>query len=148
MKIKHITKAPFIPWKYTPTWHNLDFKVSSLYFSTWHENDLFSYNHLTFSEATQEYGLERHQFPHYKELKPKINISNNPLLPSEFTTDTDSPPDLIDVCLCHAQKTKWEKDLGLPNSNDFWIQTFKNIFSSITNTKLQQSYPHNPHCST
>ncbi len=161
-KTNKITRASLAPCRYTPIWHNPDFKLGSttIYFHTWHQNGITQIQHLflnnqfiSLNSLIQEYGVGRDQVLQYLQLKSviksKINIVNNTLQPSKLIEEImkfGNSKKIISKLykLISSSDTsislpisKWENNLAFSPSPDSWIQINENIFTMTTNTNLQ-----------
>ena len=113
-----------------------------------HNNQFIDYKDLI-----QTYGIERHEFLKYLQLKSiiksKMNTTHNPLESPKIIDDIIKLTDLkkltsklykliltIDKSIIVAI-THWNKDLNISPSTDFWTEINQNIFTMTSNTNLQ-----------
>ena len=112
MKILKSTPAPC---KYTPIWHNPDFQLlnNPLHYHTWAQKGITHFRHLFINNQlidfrVQNYGIDRHQFLNYSQLKSilktkmiKNNINDNQLEPLEIIDNIILFRNLITLPLAH-----------------------------------------------
>ena len=161
-KVLNIFNFTPTPCKHTPIWHNPDFKLynNTLHYHTWAQKGITHLHHLfhnnqfiDYKDLIQTYGIERHEFLKYLQLKSiiksKMNTTHNPLESPKIIDDIIKLTDLkkltsklykliltIDKSIIIAI-THWNKDLNISPSTDFWTEINQNIFTMTSNTNLQ-----------
>ena len=133
---------------------------NTLHYHTWAQKGITHLHHLfhnnqfiDYKDLIQTYGIERHEFLKYPQLKSiiksKMNTTHNPLESPKITDDIIKLTDLkkltsklykliltIDKSIIVAI-THWNKDLNISPSTDFWTEINQNIFTMTSNTNLQ-----------
>ena len=156
------TGSTLEPCALSPIWHNPDFvnNKTTLYFKTWEEKgithlcQIFDDNALmTETKLFQTFQIGKNNFLQYLQLKnsikKRISIQENTLKTPELITHLNKITQkskknlskiyrfLTNTNSVHLPISKWEADLQVSCSLDFWSKICENMFNMTKNTNLQ-----------
>lgn len=161
-KFHQITNSTMVLNKHTPIWNNPDFLVNKkpLYFAQWilkgitHLQHVFHNNSVTsFSHLVQKYCIGDNHFFEFIQIKSCIasiiNVKSHDLEPPplisnilNITSRKKLLSNIYKLIATYDQtitlpSAKWENDLQINPSANFWTQICRNVFSTATNSNIQ-----------